>query len=665
MAGESVGNAYLNVVPRVDGSAKSLGSKFGGELSSGASSALSAGAVALGNILSNVITSVASTAGEQLSKVFWNYADYEQLLGGVETLFKGASQTVQENAKNAFKTAGMSANEYMENVTSFSASLISSLDGDTVKAAEIADKAIIDMSDNANKMGTDMGRITDAYQGFAKQNYTMLDNLKLGYGGTKSEMERLLADASKIAGVEFDIDNYADVIEAIHVMQESMGITGTTMEEGSKTISGSINQLHGAWENFLTAIGDGGRTMDLDKVTNDLIESLVAVADNVVPAIMRIGESITRVLPPIIAEAMAGLPDMMREGLTNMFGEAGTAVADGLIVIGDSMAELFAVMQQYWPMIQEAVSNAVIGISNFIQQYWPTISEIIISVVTMVSDFIAQVWPTISDTIGTVMSAIMTIIETCWPVIQTVVQVVLDAISASVQATWPLISQIIQAAANVIRSVVSTVFPVIQNIVTTVFNAVRNVANAVWPTISSIVSTAANVIRSALNGLSSVVGAVRSAFNAVREAICNPIETAKNAISNAVNAIKGFFSGLHLEIPLPRVPHIDVDGGEAPWGIGGQGRLPSFNVSWAALGGFVNEPTLLGAGEAYTEMVLPKRGGLMDDLAERVTEHVGSESVVAELRELRGSLGLIIATSAPTATPRELKRINQRVNSYA
>lgn len=171
--GASVGNAYLNVIPRVEGDAKSLGNKFGGELSGGAKAALGAGAVALGNILSNVITSVASTAGEQLSKAFWNYADYEQLVGGVDTLFKSSSQVVQENAKQAFKTAGMSANEYMENVTSFSASLISSLGGDTDKAAAVADKAIVDMSDNANKMGSNIQDITNAYQGFAKQNYTI------------------------------------------------------------------------------------------------------------------------------------------------------------------------------------------------------------------------------------------------------------------------------------------------------------------------------------------------------------------------------------------------------------------------------------------------------------------------------------------------------------
>ena len=180
----------------------------------------------------------AGAAAVKLGKeVIAAYADYEQLVGGVDTLFKDSSQEIQRYAANAYKTAGLSANEYMETVTGFSASLIQSLGGDTEKAAKYADMAITDMSDNANKMGTDMSSIQNAYQGFAKQNYTMLDNLKLGYGGTKQEMERLLADAEKISGVKYDISSYADVVEAIHVMQESMDIAGTTAKEAEATIS--------------------------------------------------------------------------------------------------------------------------------------------------------------------------------------------------------------------------------------------------------------------------------------------------------------------------------------------------------------------------------------------------------------------------------------------
>ena len=177
MADSSIGNAYINVIPKLDGDPQALGDEFGRKVSTGLQGPISIGAVAIGNMLANAITSVAASLGEQVTKTFWNFADYQQLVGGVDTLFKESSAVVQANAQKAFMTTGMSANEYMENVTGFSAALINSLEGDTEKAAAVADMAMQDMSDNANKMGTDMESITRAYQGFAKQNYTMLDNL--------------------------------------------------------------------------------------------------------------------------------------------------------------------------------------------------------------------------------------------------------------------------------------------------------------------------------------------------------------------------------------------------------------------------------------------------------------------------------------------------------
>ena len=213
------------------------------------------------------------------------YGDYEQLVGGIDTLFKDSSAEMQKYAANAYKTAGLSANEYMETVTGFSASLIQSLGGDTEAAVKYADMAITDMSDNANKMGSDMASIQTAYQGFAKQNYTMLDNLKLGYGGTKTEMERLLADAGKIAGVKFDITSYADVVEAIHIMQESMGIAGTTALEAEETIQGSISAMSSAWANML--VGFGNVDADMEQLTTNLVEAFGNVVTNIVPIIQK------------------------------------------------------------------------------------------------------------------------------------------------------------------------------------------------------------------------------------------------------------------------------------------------------------------------------------------------------------------------------------------
>lgn len=235
-----------------------------------------------------------------------NYADYEQLVGGVDTLFKDSSKKVQDYANNAFKTAGMSANEYMETVTSFSASLLQSLGGDTEAAAEYADLAITDMADNANKMGSSMESIQNAYQGFAKQNYTMLDNLKLGYGGTKEEMQRLLDDAEKLSGMEFDISSYSDIVQAIHIVQEEMGIAGATAQEAASTISGSAAAMKSAWTNLLTGLAAGNA--DIDALLNNFLESLKTTAGNVLPVVKTVltsmGQVIEEKAPEMIAEGV-------------------------------------------------------------------------------------------------------------------------------------------------------------------------------------------------------------------------------------------------------------------------------------------------------------------------------------------------------------------------
>ena len=265
------------------------------------------------------------------------YASFEQLEGGIKTLFGEESMgAVYANAERAFETAGMSANQYMETVTGFSASLIQSLGGDTAKAAEYADMAITDMSDNANKMGTSMESIQYAYQGFAKQNYTMLDNLKLGYGGTRAEMERLLADAEEIQRrngvmVDYTIDSYADVVEAIHVVQDEMGIAGATADEAMTTIQGSVNMAKAAWENWLVAIADSDG--DVKAATENLVISVGAAAQNIVP---RIGEIVTALgdflveetpllLEKVIAKISEGGPGMASAAL-DFFLKMATAI---------------------------------------------------------------------------------------------------------------------------------------------------------------------------------------------------------------------------------------------------------------------------------------------------------------------------------------------------
>ena len=264
------------------------------------------------------------------------YAKFEQLEGGVNKIFgKEAAQTVMKNANEAYKTAGMSANQYMETVTNFSASLISSMGGNTKAAAKVADMAIRDMSDNANTFGTNMKSIQDAYQGFAKQNYTMLDNLKLGYGGTKQEMERLLADAEKLTGKKYDIKNLNDVYEAIHAIQKEYNITGTTAKEAANTIEGSLNMTKASWENMLTAMGSG---KGVDKAVNQLLNSIGTLAKNVAPVALNIVKSLAlglaKAVPKVLGQLgtfMSKLADGIQNGDKGNIGRVAVKIITTLI----------------------------------------------------------------------------------------------------------------------------------------------------------------------------------------------------------------------------------------------------------------------------------------------------------------------------------------------
>ena len=291
---------------------------------------LSLGDILKANLLSDAIMAgikaVASGIKSLVSGAIEGYGEYEQLVGGVETLFGSSADTVIKNAENAYKTAGLSANAYMETVTSFSASLLQSMGNDTKAAAKKADQALTDMSDNANKMGTDMQSIQNAYQGFAKQNYTMLDNLKLGYGGTKEEMQRLIDDANALNAAQgnytnYTIESYADVVDAIHTVQTEMGITGTTALEASTTIEGSIGAMKAAYANFIAGLGD--QNADIGALTEQLIESAGTVAENVLPVIENVVKNIAEtvkkqgpdMITKFVAYATEKLPDILNLGL--------------------------------------------------------------------------------------------------------------------------------------------------------------------------------------------------------------------------------------------------------------------------------------------------------------------------------------------------------------
>lgn len=326
--------------------------------------ALSFGDVLKANIAGQaIVAGVKAVAGAVKNigeAAIQSYGEYEQLVGGVETLFKSSADTVMQYAANAYQTAGMSANEYMTTVTAFSASLLQSMGGDTDAAAEKANLAITDMSDNANKMGSSMESIQNAYSGFAKQNYTMLDNLKLGYGGTKEEMQRLIDDANALNAAQgnytnYTIDSYADIVDAIHTVQTEMGITGTTQLEAATTIQGSISSMKAAYENFVTGLGD--ENADIAELATNLIDSAVTVAENILPVIERVLENIGTIVQEkgpemierFVSYAVEKLPDIIRlgiqmvialaKGLAQNFPQLVTGVLDMVATIIDTLVD--------------------------------------------------------------------------------------------------------------------------------------------------------------------------------------------------------------------------------------------------------------------------------------------------------------------------------------
>lgn len=361
------------------------------------------------------VTAAAGTAFAAVVKQsVEDYSDYEQLVGGVETLFKNSSDKVVSYANNAYKTAGMSANEYMETVTSFSASLLQGLGGDTEAAAVIADQAITDMSDNANKMGTDMEMIQNAYQGFAKQNYTMLDNLKLGYGGTAGEMARLindsgvLGDTMKVTERTVNEVSFDKMIEAIHVVQTDMGITGTTAKEASETIQGSVSAMRAAWKNFTTGMADD--TQDFDTLVDNVVDSVDTVADNVIPRIQKLLPRLSQGISELVSRLSAKIPGLLSKILPSFVRSTSKmvkSVADSLLqmspVIIDAAGELFGEIVRVIPSIVKSIVKQMPSIINAISK---SLIGGVSSIVHATSDLLEPVLNVMSDITGGIIGPI-------------------------------------------------------------------------------------------------------------------------------------------------------------------------------------------------------------------------------------------------------------------
>lgn len=494
------------------------------------------------------------------------YADYEQLVGGVETLFKDSADTIQTYADNAYKTAGLSANEYMETVTSFSASLLQSLDGDTEKAAAAADLAITDMADNANKMGTAMESIQYAYQGFAKQNYTMLDNLKLGYGGTKEEMQRLLADAEKLSGVKYDLSSYADIVEAIHVIQTEMGITGTTAKEASTTIQGSVASMKAAWANLMVGMADD--TQDFDLLLSNFIESIGTVADNLLPRIGIVIEGMGKLVAGLAPEIASALPTLTNELLPNLvelgvqsisalvqgIQENGDSLAAGALSIVGTLAEGIA---ELLPMVADTAASLVVSLADGLTESLPDIIPIAIETISTLVENLTENANTIIDAgiqiilaLGEgLIAALPQLIETVPQIVINIANVINDNAPKLVDTALYLITRLAVGLVQAIPTLVANIPKIIEAIVAAFMafqwlnlgkQLIDGVANGVKKAGESMATAAKNTFskfKSKLAGVE-VASELKNIGKHIIDGIVSGIKSSLSNIANVAGKIK-------------------------------------------------------------------------------------------------------------------------------
>lgn len=494
------------------------------------------------------------------------YASYEQLRGGIETLFGAGGQSAKEyaksvgkstdeakkdyqqlmnaqnialkNADKAYKTAGMSANDYMETVTSFAASLKQSTKNET-EAAKSANQIVVDMSDNANKMGTDMTMIQNAYNGFAKQNYTMLDNLKLGYGGTKSEMQRLLKDAEKLSGQKYELGNFKDMAEAIHVVQTEMGITGTTAKEASTTIEGSVNSAKAAWTNLVSGMSQDNA--DMDKLINEFIESVGVAAGNILPrvetALGGVGSLIEKLLPVIVD----AIPDVIETLLPKLLSSGTNIVLTLVQGIAAAIPSLLKVLNQLLTVVLEKIPEFFNNISElFSGEGAANIMDMLLTLFNSIATGMISNLPIILDSLINMLAQILIFLVTQIPsivsavvsVIPAIVNGLLQAIPTLIQAIPPIIDalvngllacipNIIDTGVKLITALVDNLSEIINTIVAVIPEIITNLVNAIQDHLPDIIDAGVELIGVLFNNLPEIINTIVRAIPPIITALIN------------------------------------------------------------------------------------------------------------------------------------------------
>lgn len=507
--------AYVQIVPSARGMKAGLTSIVNGEMPSGGKSAGSLFGSNLVSAIKGMITTAA--IGKALSSTIMAGADLQQSLGGIETLFKDSAATVIANAEQAYKTAGMSANGYMEQVTSFSASLLKSLGGDTNKAAEVADMALTDMSDNANKFGTDMERITDAYQGFAKQNYTMLDNLKLGYGGTKKEMQRLLKDATALTGVKYDINNLSDVYSAIHVIQEELGVTGTTALEASETISGSFSSMKAAFTNVLGNLSLG---RDITPSLNALAKTTVTfLKGNLVPAV----KNIFTALPGAVGTLVQALiPGSVQGTVTSLVTNFSSFMQTGLPAIMENGAQ----------MIYQLLAGFESGFPGFLEAVSGLITQVLTAIVAGLPSILQSGADIIMYLVMGLLSSIPSLLTAAGSIIQSLLTSLMAALPSILSIGTQLILSLVRGLLNRLPDIISSASTIVANLLTTFASHLPDLLAQGISMIGQLVAGLISMIPDVISTAVDIGGKIINTFGEI-----DWLSIGKNIIDGIINGI--------------------------------------------------------------------------------------------------------------------------------
>lgn len=551
-----------------DGTLKFDTSLDTGGLQSGMGKVASVAQQALGVFTGQMMTRAVDALANLGKSALDSVGQLEQNVGGVETLFGDTADAVIASADRAYQTAGMSANDYMSTVTSFSASLLQSLGGNTEEAAKVADMAIIDMADNANKMGTSMDMIQNAYQGFAKQNYTMLDNLKLGYGGTKTEMERLLADAEKLTGVKYDINNLNDVYQAIHAVQEEMGITGTTAKEAASTLEGSMASAKAAWDNFMNGSGDADQLADAfataaDNIVKNLAEIIPRFAETlpalggaiiaqipglvaaIVPAVLSAGQSVLKQLQDAVLDFdFAGTADKVVQMIT------GFIEGDGLGSLLDTLVTIF--------------TGIVNGISSMLPSLLPALIELISYVVTSLLDQLPAILDCALELIlglaQGILAALPVLIEALPEVISSIVEFLISAVPQIIDAGIELLMALVDALPVIIDALVDALPQIIRATVTALIAAAPQIAKAGIKLLGALIEAIPVIVVELAEAVPDIVAAIIDVLaelpgligEVFAEIVTDLVEWGQQMLSNASMAMSNMLSkvsGIIQELP--------------------------------------------------------------------------------------------------------------------